>query len=120
MKRLIDITLKVSLSLDATMSEDDIVTHVRSALPDAFGEELTAVRNPVDIIGVRSLADISLGKPRVPSDPERMNASAPPGPLLRCTPSWRRPGPTRRTHRATFLRTLCTGATGTAMTSTPR
>lgn len=58
MKQHVDITLKLSLWLDATMDEDDIVTHVRASLPKAFGEELTAMKNPVDIISVRQEAEI--------------------------------------------------------------
>jgi hypothetical protein len=58
MKQQVDITLKLSLWLDATMDEDEIVTHVRSSLPKAFGEELTAMTNPVDIIDVRQEAEI--------------------------------------------------------------
>jgi hypothetical protein len=50
--------MKLSFWLDATMGEDEIVTHVRSSLPKAFGEELTAMKNPVDILDVKQEAEI--------------------------------------------------------------
>jgi hypothetical protein len=59
MKQQVDITMKLSLWLDASMDEDEIVTHVRSALPSAFGEELTEMKNPVDILHVRQEAEIN-------------------------------------------------------------
>ena len=58
MKQQVDITLKVSLWLDATMSEDDIVTYIRASLPLAFGKDLTAMKNPVDILEIREEAAI--------------------------------------------------------------
>jgi hypothetical protein len=58
MKQQVDITLKLSLWLDTAMDEDEIVTHVRSSLPKAFGEELTAMKNPVDILDVKPEAEI--------------------------------------------------------------
>jgi hypothetical protein len=58
MKQQVDITMKLSLWLDASMDEDEIVTHVRSALPTAFGEELTQMANPVDILDVRQEAEV--------------------------------------------------------------
>ncbi len=58
MKQQVEVTLKLSLWLDATMNEDEIVTHVRSSLPKGFGEELTAMQNPVDILDVRQEAEI--------------------------------------------------------------
>src|SRR5262249_15616018 len=58
MKQQVDITMKLSLWLDASMDEDEIVTHVRSALPTAFGEELTEMKNPVDILDVKQEAEI--------------------------------------------------------------
>ena len=58
MKQQIEVTLKLSLWLDATMDEDEIVTHVRASLPKAFGEELTVMDNPVDILEVREEAEI--------------------------------------------------------------
>jgi hypothetical protein len=53
MKQRVNITMTLSLWLDATMDEDDIVTYVRSVLPLAFGRELTAMKNPVDILDIR-------------------------------------------------------------------
>ena len=50
--------MALSLWLDAGMDEDDIVTYIRSVLPLAFGESLTAMLNPVDIIDVRQEAEI--------------------------------------------------------------
>lgn len=58
MKQQVDITMKLSLWLDASMDEDEIVTHVRSSLPTAFGEELTEMKNPVDILDVKQEAEI--------------------------------------------------------------
>jgi hypothetical protein len=58
MKQQVDVTLKLSLWLDAAMDEDEIVTRVRSSLPKAFGEELTAMKNPVDILDVKQEAEI--------------------------------------------------------------
>lgn len=54
----VDVTLKLSLWLDASMSEDDITTYIRSSLPQAFGEELTALQNPVDILDIKQEAEI--------------------------------------------------------------
>lgn len=58
LKQQVDVTLKLSLWLDAEMDEDEIVTLVRSSLPNAFGEALTAMINPVDILEVRQEAEI--------------------------------------------------------------
>jgi hypothetical protein len=58
MKQLVEITLTLSLWLDATMDEDAIATHVRTRLPHAFGEELTSIANPVDILDIREEAGI--------------------------------------------------------------
>ena len=58
MKQQVEVTLKLSLWLDASMDEDAIVTHVRSALPDAFGASLTEMQNPVDILSVKLEAEI--------------------------------------------------------------
>ncbi|HLN26697.1 MAG TPA: hypothetical protein VK395_03075 [Gemmataceae bacterium] len=58
MKQQVDIRLKLSLWLDAAMDQDDIVTYVRAALPEAFGEDLTAMANPVDILDIREEAAI--------------------------------------------------------------
>ena len=58
MKQHVDITLVLSLWLDARMDEGEIVTHVRASLPDAFGEELTAMLNPVDILVVHQEAEL--------------------------------------------------------------
>jgi hypothetical protein len=58
MNQQVDITLKLSLWLDATMDEDDIITHIRSSLPKAFGKELTAMKNPVDILDIQQEAEI--------------------------------------------------------------
>lgn len=54
MKQQVDISVKLSLWLDATKSEPGILTHVRKALRRAFGEELTAV----EILDVREEAAI--------------------------------------------------------------
>ena len=69
MKQQVDITLKLSLWLDATMDEDAIVTHIRSSLPHAFGDELTEMKNPVDILDVREEAAIYAN--RKPGNPTR-------------------------------------------------
>lgn len=70
MKQQVDITLKLSLWLDATMDKVEIVTHVRSSLPHAFGEELTAMINPVDILDVREEAEIyGNAEPRFAASP---------------------------------------------------
>jgi len=53
MKQQVDITLKLSLWLDAEMEVDDITTYVRASLPEAFGEALTDMENPVDILDIR-------------------------------------------------------------------
>jgi hypothetical protein len=57
-RQQVDIALKLSLWLDATMDEDGIVTRVRAALPLAFGEELTAMLNSVDILDIKQEAEI--------------------------------------------------------------
>jgi hypothetical protein len=72
MKQQVDVTLKLSLWLDATWGEDDIVTHVRSALPDAFGESLTGLSNPVDVLSVRQEAELYAAPARLP-DLEELN-----------------------------------------------
>lgn len=59
MKQQVEVTLKLSLWLNADMDEDEIVTHVRSSLPNALGEELTSMQNPVDILEVRRGAEIN-------------------------------------------------------------
>ena len=58
MKQQVDITMKLSLWLDTGMEQDDIVTYVRSALPAAFGEDITAMINPIDILDIREEAEI--------------------------------------------------------------
>jgi hypothetical protein len=58
MKQQVDVTMRISLWLDAAMDEDDIVTAVRSALPLAFGKALTSIKNPVDILDIRQEAQI--------------------------------------------------------------
>jgi hypothetical protein len=63
MKQQVNVTMTLSLWLDASMDEDDIVTHVRSVLPLAFGEALTTMTNPVDILDVRQEAAIYGTKP---------------------------------------------------------
>ena len=68
MKQQVDVTLKLSLWLDAALDEDEIVTHVRSSLPKAFGAELTAMKNPVDILEVRQEAAIYGDRATQPND----------------------------------------------------
>jgi hypothetical protein len=58
MKQQVNITLKLSLWLDAELDVDDIVTYVRTSLPKAFGEALTDMENPVDILDIREEAAI--------------------------------------------------------------
>jgi len=58
MKQQVNVTMRLSLWLDATMDENDIVTYVRSSLPLAFGRELTAMKNPVDILDIQQEAEI--------------------------------------------------------------
>ena len=58
MQQLVEITLKLSLWLDAALDEEAIVSHVRTRLPHAFGEELTSIINPVDILEIREEAGI--------------------------------------------------------------
>ena len=58
MKQQVEVTMTLRLWLDAAMDEEDITTHVRSLLPLAFGEELTAMINPVDILNIRQEAEI--------------------------------------------------------------
>jgi hypothetical protein len=58
MKQQVNVTMTLSLWLDAAMDEDDIVTYVRSVLPLAFGEALTAMKNPVDILDIQQEAEI--------------------------------------------------------------
>ncbi len=57
MSKPINITLTLDLLVDAAWDEDAIVTHVRTCLPRAFGEALTALKNPVDILDVREVRD---------------------------------------------------------------
>lgn len=72
MKQQVEVTMTLTLWLDVAMTEDDIVTHVRTRLPDAFGEELTAVTNPVDVLSVRQEAE-AYGNREVPPDPDELN-----------------------------------------------
>jgi hypothetical protein len=58
MKQQVNITMTLSLWLDAALDGDDIVTYVRSSLPLAFGDALTAMKNPVDILDIRQEAEI--------------------------------------------------------------
>ena len=58
MKQQVEITLALRLWLDAAMDEEAIATHVRTRLPHAFGEALTALVNPVDILDIREEAEI--------------------------------------------------------------
>lgn len=58
MNQQVQITVSLRLWLDAAMDEEAIATHVRTRLPHAFGEELTALTNPVDILDIREEADI--------------------------------------------------------------
>ena len=70
MKQQVDITLKLSLWLDATMDDDEIVTHIRASLPKAFGEDLTAMKNPVDILDVKQEAEIYGNAPEPSEKPD--------------------------------------------------
>jgi hypothetical protein len=72
MKQQVGITMTLTLWLNAGMKKDDVVTHVRTRLPDAFGEELTAVTNPVDVLSVRQEAEV-YGTREVPPDPDELN-----------------------------------------------
>jgi hypothetical protein len=58
MKQQVDVTVRLSLWLDAAMDEDDIVTYIRSVLPLAFGDANAALKNPVDILEIRQEAEI--------------------------------------------------------------
>jgi hypothetical protein len=58
MKHQVNIAMTLSLWIDAAWNEDDIVTYVRSALPLAFGDALTAMKNPVDILDILQEAEI--------------------------------------------------------------
>ncbi len=58
MKQQVEVTLALSLWLDAAMDEEAITTYVRSVLPRAFGEALTFMTNPVDILAIRQEAEI--------------------------------------------------------------
>lgn len=65
MKQQVHVTVKLSLWLDATLDEDDIATYIRSSLPLAFGEDLTAMENPVDILDIREEAAIYSPSPNL-------------------------------------------------------
>jgi len=71
MKQQVDITLKLSLWLDATLDEDEIITHVRASLPIAFGDQLTAMQNPVDILDIKQEAEIYGATHAEPIQPAR-------------------------------------------------
>ena len=98
MKQQVDITLKLSLWLNARMDQDDIVTYVRASLPKAFGVNLTAMKNPVDILDIREEAaiyspDETTGHTRGPwavyrlaDDPETYGSKA--GKLIVTTADW--------------------------------
>jgi hypothetical protein len=58
MKQHVEITLRLNLWLDVLMDQDELITHVRTRLPYAFGEELTEMVNPVDILEIRQEAAI--------------------------------------------------------------
>jgi hypothetical protein len=71
MRQQVEVTMTLTLWLAAAMTEDDVVTHVRTRLPDAFGEALTAMTNPVDILMIRQEAVYA---PReLPTDPDERN-----------------------------------------------
>lgn len=55
----VEVTMRVALWLPADMREDTIVTHVRSSLPSAFGADLTAIKNPVDIVDVKPMGPLA-------------------------------------------------------------
>lgn len=58
MKQQVEVTLKLSLWLDATWDENQIARYVRAGLSPAFGESLCCMANPVEILGVRQEAEI--------------------------------------------------------------
>lgn len=58
MKQHVEITMKLNLWLPAEWNEEQIITHIRSSLPTAFGEHLTDMENPVDVLDVREEAEI--------------------------------------------------------------
>ena len=58
MKQHVGVTLKLNLWLDASMDEDEIVTHIQASLLKAFGEELEAMLNPVEILSVKEEAEL--------------------------------------------------------------
>ncbi len=58
MKQQVDITLKLSLWMDATLSRDDIATLAEARLTTAFGAETAPMLSPISVIRIRQEADI--------------------------------------------------------------
>jgi hypothetical protein len=52
MKHEVHVTLTLKLWLDASWDDETIVTHVRTQLPLAFGDELTTLQNPIDVLSI--------------------------------------------------------------------
>lgn len=58
MNQHVEVTVRLNLWMPAKLSADEIVTSVRAALPVGFGEMMTAMQNPVDILRVREEREI--------------------------------------------------------------
>ncbi|MFL5766082.1 MAG: hypothetical protein ACJ77K_19210 [Bacteroidia bacterium] len=60
MKQHVEVTLKINLSMDASLSEDDIVIEVRGMLLDQLSKIQSADEfpDPVEILMVREEAEI--------------------------------------------------------------
>lgn len=58
MKQHVDITFKLSLWIDATLSRSDIIRLAKSRMSAAFAKEIVAMLHPILIIGIQEEAEI--------------------------------------------------------------
>jgi hypothetical protein len=58
MKQHVDITFKLSLWIDATLSRSDIIRLAKSRMSAAFAKEIVAMLHPILIIGLQEEAEI--------------------------------------------------------------
>jgi len=66
MKQHVDITFKLSLWIDATLSRSDVIGLAKSRLSAAFAKEIAAMLHPILIIGLQEEAEIYGTEPSLP------------------------------------------------------
>lgn len=52
-KKQVEVTLKIKLLVPKQWNTDEIATSIKASLPNAFGESLTDIPNPVEIVEVK-------------------------------------------------------------------